>query len=316
MMDNQDLYDALYKILDIFPKAIVNIVFDYVTRSNKYKYAYTKDIIQWNQPIYNIYFNKGLGIIFCSTDQTTMFIDYNTGFFHDNSIIDATLFNKHNHDLNICNIIRSHDNKLLTYQFELARGSIEKTICLREYILYNKYYTESWYFNTQRQHNTYESTTVGCTNYDQTYFVCYDGRTYFIVVYEFEISLNKILESDDFDYHYNMIIQTSIDDDILYIYGHGKLYNNCQIVAHDIKTLKQLHKYEFTHDYPGMKLHKNKLYQYDYMSNKLYVYDALTMTIIYSHNIPQITQGYHELLISNDVIVFSGNNEMIIYHIK
>jgi hypothetical protein len=77
-----------------------------------------------------------------------------------------------------------------------------------------------------------------------------------------------------------------------------------------------LYKYEFTCDYPGMKLHKNKLYRYDYMLIKLYVYDVLTMTIIYSHNIPQITQGYHELLISNNVIVFSGCDQMIVYHIK
>jgi hypothetical protein len=295
-MENQTLYDALYEVLyQIFPRAIIDtLIFEYTIRSNTYKYLYT--ILCDNELFDDVHFNKQLGIMCVKSSKSSKsykLIDYKTGMDHDNSLIDTKMLN-----LTFCSKSDYTPQQIIHFSDDIIVLRYFERMYIYSLIDKNYKQTHSHYFH-------YFSKIIVHNNY--VYVLVYFPNRYWIGQYDV-LYFTEIRSSSVYCYvGYDLDI--SIHDDTIYICESDKI--NINIYIHDINNFERR---DVQHAiFENMKLHKNRLYQY--VKNKICVYDILTL-----QSILEIYVGYsdnkYKLHVNDNIIMLSNEHHMIFYEIK
>jgi hypothetical protein len=300
-MEYKDLHDVLYDALyQIFPTVIIDkLIFKYIVNYNRYVY---KCSILCNEWITNCHFNKPLNILCYNTNYKPNIIDIHTGQTHDNSLIDVKSFDScaiNKNDLGIDDVIHFNDNTLIVRQLDK----------IHRYILNDTKYVQTNYISLDRIHNVH---WIIYNNY--LYAVVMNANNYYIITYD-SVNFNVVRKSNNFGGKGD-VVQITMFNNVLYIYTTLMFDDVCHIYAHNIDNFYRFHQHSTPDKYLNSKLYNNKLYQYDHTSANLYVYDIITMDIIYSFSIQTTYQSYYYLSISNDILVLSNDKEMILYDIK
>lgn len=297
-MENQTLYDALYEVLyQIFPRAIIDtLIFGYTIKSNTYKYLYT---VLCNDELFdNVHFNKQLGIICVKSSKSYKLIDYKTGMDHDDSLIDTKMLNLtfcSKSDYTTRQIIHFGDDIIVFRYFER---------------MYRHSLIDKNYKQIHSHHLHCVSKIIVHNNY--VYALVYYPNRYWIGQYD-ALYFTEIRSSSVYCYTgYDLDI--SIHNDTIYICESNKIIN-INIYIHDINNFE---RHDVRHDVPhalfeNVILHKNRLYQY--VKNKICVYDILTL-----QSTLEICVGYsddkYKLYVNDDVLMLSNKHHMIFYEIK
>jgi hypothetical protein len=289
-----DLYNILTTSLQIIPKAIIDtIILKYYIGPNLYDEKYTK--FHYDH-FTQIHYNPFLDIICCKCYRSNKFklLDYWTGTTHDESKIDIKQFNT-------C-INGSFDIIYFNNNIMLSRSN---HTTIHRYILKDTKY-ELTHINKHMHYNDI------CVYNNCIYIVISHDNKYCIRVYDVN-DLRKLTESYHFEYGnilYDGQLHMSVHDDIIYIYEDHFDYNN--IYFHNIINLNRFHQHKNIRKYSDAQLYQDKLYYHE--SNEICIYDMISLERVYTFN-PHSNEIKH-ILLSNNVIMLSGDHIFILYDIK
>jgi hypothetical protein len=287
-MTTNTLYQIIHDTLNIIPQDVLDhIIFPYIIYRPKHKYT-----IETNTLYHDIHFNKQLGILLCIGYDSYKLIDYHTGKQHDSSLIETISITPLS--LRYANIIYFDSNILLIYY----DGR------LFQYVLHNKKYLlirheyMGDFFRTACVHNT----NIYILNYRMP-------GDHQIHIYDF-FTLNYIRKSTIFTNCY-YAQQISSHRDIAYVIESisGQCYNRNK---YDLETLDcTSHKFTVNESCKNIKLNKNRIYVLN--TQTITVYDAKTLDAIYTLIVQPLKNNYTYLSVSNDIIILSNKNEIIVY---
>jgi hypothetical protein len=299
------LCTRLFNLLQRFPSDVIKfIIYEYI-KEYSYKCSIDNDVM-----IDNVHYNKQLGIIYVSSKNKCKFINYHDNKLHDSSIIDVRNWKLDFETVKWLNVIYFNYNIIV-----LSHNNY-----FGKFILNNKRYN---YVN-----DIYIHIAESICTYDTNIYVCtispHDSDSYYISIYDTH-SLTITLHSIRFNKNVDTKLSMSICDDIIYIVETNDTYLN-KIYIHDRNTLNLIQTKCVIRPYlqasprgildASVILYKDRLYSYK--RNKIHIYDISSLSLIDIFNVKQFDSEYHNhtMIVIDDVIMISNNEEIILYEIN